>query len=330
MTSRSAHQHAQRAAAVLARASALTWRPCRSLCTLLTAVLLAAQSAVSLAAQATVPTVAQSAITVTDDRGRSVTLAQPPMRIVSLLPSATETVCALRACERLVGIDRFSDWPQQIQALPRVGGLEDANLERIVALKPDLVLAGPFARAIDRLETLGIAVLVLEAKEMSEIPRVLEATARALGVPGAGETLWRRVDERIDAAAARVPARMREQRVYFEVAPGPFAAGEASFVGQTLDRLGLRNIVPAAHGAFPKMNPEFVVRARPDLIMASERNYATMAARPGWAALDALRNGRHCVFTEEFFPVLLHPGPRLDEAAEAIADCLVRLERATQ
>lgn len=299
------------------RSRALHWRWLRArwLCSLLLVASFAAHAA---------------GITVTDDRGRTVTLAQPPMRIVSLLPSATETVCALQACERLVGVDRFSDWPQQIRALPRVGGLEDAQLERIVALRPDLVLAGPFARAVDRLEALGIAVLVLEAKEISDIRRVLEATARALGSPGAGETLWRRLNERIDAAAARVPASMRGKRVYFEVAPGPFAAGEASYIGQTLERLALGNSVPAVHGPFPKMNPEFVVRARPDLIMASERDFATMAARPGWARLDALRSGRHCVFADDFFPVLLHPGPRLGEAAEAIADCLDGLDGATR
>lgn len=299
------------------RSRALHWRWLRPrlLCSLLLGLSLAAHAA---------------GITVTDDRGRTVTLAQPPMRIVSLLPSATETVCALQACERLVGVDRFSDWPQQIRALPRVGGLEDAQLERIVALRPDLVLAGPFARAVDRIEALGIAVLVLEAKEISDIRRVLEATARALGSPGAGETLWRRLNERIDAAAARVPASMRGKRVYFEVAPGPFAAGEASYIGQTLERLALGNSVPAVHGPFPKMNPEFVVRARPDLIMASERDFATMATRPGWARLDALRSGRHCVFADDFFPVLLHPGPRLGEAAEAIADCLDGLDGATR
>lgn len=266
-------------------------------------------------------------ITIVDDRGRRVELRQPAMRIVSLLPSATETVCALQACERLVGVDRFSDWPQQIDALPRVGGLEDAQLERIVALRPDLVLAGPFARAVDRLEALGVAVLVLEAKEMSDIRRVLEATARALGSPGAGETLWRQLNERIDAAAARVPVRMRGQRVYFEVAPGPFAAGEVSFVGQLLTRLALENIVPVVLGPFPKLNPEFVVRARPDLVMASGREFATMAGRPGWGHLEALRGGQYCIFSDEFFPVLLRPGPRLGEGAEAIADCLAALDQ---
>lgn len=277
--------------------------------------------ATSLAAQA-------AGITVRDDRGRTVELPRPPMRIVSLLPSATETVCSLQACERLVGVDRFSDWPAQVRALPRVGGLEDAQLERVVALKPDLVLAGPFARAVDRLEALGIAVLVLEAKDLADVRRVLESTARALGSPGAGEALWRRLNERIDAAAARVPAHLRGQRVYFEVATGPFAAGETSFVGQILARLALGNIAPAALGPFPKLNPEFVVRARPDWILASERDFATMAGRPGWERIEALRSERHCVFSDEFFPLLLRPGPRLGEGAEAIVACLVRFDEA--
>ena len=120
---------------------------------------------------------------------------------------------------------------------------------------------------------------------------------------------------------------MRGQRVYFEVAAGPFAAGETSFVGETLTRLALRNIVPAALGPFPRLNPEYVVRARPDLLMASELDLASMPGRPGWAGLDALRDARHCSFSEEFFPVLLRPGPRLGEAAEAISACLVELDR---
>jgi len=98
------------------------------------------------------PPQAQGQTTVTDDRGRSLTLPRPPLRVVSLLPSLTETVCALQACARLVGIDRHSDWPAAVRNLPRLGGLEDTQIERIVALKPDLVLAAVSSRAVDRLE----------------------------------------------------------------------------------------------------------------------------------------------------------------------------------
>lgn len=280
-----------------------------------------------MAASFLVPAAALARIAVTDDRGRVVELPGPPARIVSLQPSSTETVCELGACDRLVGVDRFSDWPARVKGLPQVGGLEDAQLERIVALRPDLVVAGPHARVIDRLEALGVPVLVTEAKDLPDIRRMLGVVAQVLGSPGAEEVLWRRMNARIDAAAARVPARMRGKRVYFEVASGPFAGGESSFVGETMTRLGLRNVVPAALGPFPKLNPEYVVRARPDLLMASERDLALMAQRPGWGHLDALRNARLCSFPDDFFQVFLRPGPRIGEAAEAMADCLVELDR---
>jgi iron complex transport system substrate-binding protein len=163
---------------------------------------------------------AHAGIRVTDDRGHRVELAQAQQRIVSLLPSLTETVCELQACERLVGTDRFSNWPGRVQGLPKLGGLEDAQLERIVRLKPDLVLAAVSARVIGRLEGLGIPVLALEAKSLGDVRRTLEVVAQALGTPGAGNLLWQRIEARMDAAARRVPAALRGRKVYFEVGRG--------------------------------------------------------------------------------------------------------------
>ena len=264
-------------------------------------------------------------VTIVDDRGVAVMLPAPAMRIVSMLPSVTETVCALGACERLVGVDRSSDFPPQVRRLPQVGGLEDSLVERIVALRPDLVLAPSSSRAIDRLEGLGLRVLALEPKGYADTRRVLDAIAAALGTPQAGDALWRRIDARIDAAAARVPQALRGARVYFEVSDSPHAASAGSFVGETLARLGLVNVVPATLGPFPQINPEFVVRAAPDLVMAAQRSLAPMASRPGWAGLPALRGHRTCGFEQARYDVLVRPGPRLGEAADAIADCLVAL-----
>ena len=116
--------------------------------------LVSAQVSAQVRAELSVQLSAQ--VTVHDDRGAALTLAQPPQRIVSLLPSLTETVCELGACSRLVGTDRHSNWPASVRALPRLGGLEDAQIERIVALKPDLVLLAVSARAADRLRALGL------------------------------------------------------------------------------------------------------------------------------------------------------------------------------
>ena len=107
---------------------------------------------------------AARALPVTDDRGVVVALAHPPQRIVSLLPSLTETVCALGQCQRLVGVDRYSNYPDAVRSLPLVGGGLDPNIEAIVALKPDLVLMATSTPVIDRLHSLGIAVLALEPK----------------------------------------------------------------------------------------------------------------------------------------------------------------------
>ena len=269
---------------------------------------------------------AQAAPTVVvDDRGQRIQLPAPPQRVVSLLPSLTEIVCALQHCGLLVGTDRFSNWPASVRALPKLGGLEDTQIERIVALKPDLVLAATSSRAIDRLEALGLRVLTLEPKSLKDTQRVIGQVAQALSDAPAGVALWQRMDSRINAAAARLPPALRGQRVYFEVASAPYAAGEASFIGEVLQRIGLGNAVPAALGPFPKLNPEFVVRAQPDIVMATQRALAEMPARPGWDTLRALRDKRQCGFDTEPWDMLVRPGPRLAEAADLLVDCLLKL-----
>jgi iron complex transport system substrate-binding protein len=266
-------------------------------------------------------------ITITDDRGVHVQLDAPARRIVSLLPSLTETVCALDACDRLVGVDRYSNWPASVKALPSLGGIEDAPIERIVALKPDLVLIAESARAVDRLESLGLKVLALEPRSHADAQRVFGSVAAALGREGAAAELWQGIEQRIAAAKQRMGSSWQAQRVYFEVGSGPYAAGEASFIGETIARLGLANVVPASYGPFPKLNPEFVVRADPDLLIATQTGLAEMAQRPGWAGLRALRQGRQCGFRSDDFDVLVRPGPRMGDGADLIADCLIALRR---
>ncbi len=286
---------------------------------------LAGLAALVLAAAAAGAGAVEAPIRVTDVRGRVVVLERAPMRIVSLVPSLTEAVCALDACARLVGVDRFSNWPEPVAALPKLGGLDDAQVERIVALRPDLVFASPSARAVERLEGLGLKVVALQANGVADMRRVLGLVAAALGQPEAGAALWSSIDARIEAAAARVPPALHGRSVYFEIAATPHAAGAASFVGELLARLHLRNIVPASLGPFPQLNPEFVVRAQPDIVMAAAANLAEMPRRPGWERLQALRGKRHCGFAVERYDLLVRPGPRLGEAAETIAACLVML-----
>ena len=262
-----------------------------------------------------------SALTLPDDRGRPVNLPKSPQRIVSILPSLTEMVCQLDQCQRLVGVDRYSTWPASIAKLPRVGGGLDPNIEAIVALRPDLVLAGTSSRAAERLVALGIPVLALEPKTHADVQRVLGKIGQVLEVQDA-QRIWRQIDAGVSAAAQSLPGSVRQVRVYFEVNRGPYGAGEGSFIGETLARLGAKNILPASLGPFPKLNPEYIVRANPDVIMIGERNAEGLMQRPGWQNIRAVREGRVCIFPVDESDVLVRPGPRMADGARLMARCL--------
>jgi len=264
---------------------------------------------------------AAHALAVVDERGVTVSLPQPPQRIVTLLPSLTEGVCALGACSRLVGIDNYSNSPNAVLALPRLGGGIDPNVEAIVALRPDAVLLAKSSRVTQRLEALGLKVVVLEPKSHADVRRVLDKLDQVLGTHEAAN-IWRVIDASVSAAAQSLPTSVKGQRVYFEVNSAPYAAGESSFIGETLTRLGMKNIVPASLGPFPKLNPEYVVRANPDLIMVSVRSAVGMEQRPGWSGIRAVREGRICRFDAAESDVLVRPGPRMDEAARLMARCI--------
>jgi len=243
-----------------------------------------------------------------------------------MLPSLTEAAWVLGAGSRLVGVDRYSDWPPEIERLPHLGGLDDAQIEAIAELKPDLILASTASRAMDRLDVLGFTVVRLKSDTHADVRRTLELVAQLLGTPEEGARVWARLEREMDRAAARVPPALRGQRVYFEIGGGPYAAGATSFIGEILARLGMGNVVPPQLGPFPKLNPEYVVRAKPDLIMGAQRELSALVERPGWSSLAAVRNKRLCGFENASYEMLVRPGPRLGESAGLLADCLARVD----
>lgn len=264
--------------------------------------------------------VAQS-VTITDDRGVAVTFAQPPQRIISLMPALTETICALGQCARLVGVDRDSNFPASVRPLATVGGGLDPHIEAIVALRPDVVVMAASARSQERLQQLGLKVIALEPKNHADVQRVIAQLGILLGLADA-PALWRSIDAEVTAIARSLHPSIQSARVYFEASVGMYAAGEASFIGETLARLGVKNIVPAHMGPFPQVNPEFVVRADPDLIMVGDGHSLGLEQRPGWSGMRAIRLQRVCRFSTEQGDTLVRPGPRLAEGARTMARCL--------
>jgi iron complex transport system substrate-binding protein len=110
--------------------------------------------------------------------------------------------------------------------------------------------------------------------------------------------------------------------VYFEVNPAPFAAGSTSFIGEILTQLNLVNIIPKSLGPFPKINPEFVVQAKPDVILLTGSTIIDIQKRPGWNSIPAVKKNRICSFNADQNDVLVRPGPRMGEAALLISQCI--------
>jgi len=269
------------------------------------------------------------ALVLRDDLQHAVTFAQPPQRIVSLLPSITETVCALGACDRLVATDRYSDWPPEVRALPKTGGLEDAQIEGVVRLAPDLVLLSRTQRITGRLHELGVESFALDTETYGAIAHEVTVVGAILGRAERAEALNRQIDTAIEelSAQARAHRHGTAPLVYFEVDRAPYAAGPASFIGEMLARLGARNIVSADLGPFPKLNPEYIVRHNPDVIFVSPTDAPHLAERPGWDRIRAVREQRLCAFPLNVQNTISRPGPRVVEGMRAIEDCLERVSR---
>ena len=273
------------------------------------------------------PAAQAAGFVVRDDLDRSVTLARYPQRIVTLLPSLTETICALGACGRLVATDNYSDWPPQVKALPKAGGIDDAEIELIVSLRPDLVLLSRSQRITGRLHDLGLASFALNTDSYPEIAHTVTVIGDILGLPDRAKRLNESISEEVQAISARAIARRHGHvpTVYFEVDAPPYAAGPSSYIGELLGLLGARNIVTADLGPFPPLNPEYVVRHDPDVIFVSPSEAAHVADRPGWDRIRAIREHRVCSFIPAVRDTIVRPGPRVAQGMQAIADCLAQV-----
>ena len=264
---------------------------------------------------------------VRDDIGHEVTFSRSPQRIVSLLPSLTETVCELGACDRLVATDRFSDWPDRVKSLPKTGGLEDAEIEAIVRFHPDLVLLSRSQRITDRLHELGVESFALDTQTYAAIAHIVATIGTILGLPERSAALNREIARAVHEIGEQASAKRHGSgpTAYIEVDGAPYAAGPESFIGEMLARLGARNIVTPDLGPFPKLNPEYVVRHDPDVIFLLHSEILHLADRPGWDQIRAVKEHRLCSFPSAVLFSIIRPGPRVAEGMRAMEECLERV-----
>ncbi|GJG86166.1 ABC transporter substrate-binding protein [Gemmatimonadetes bacterium T265] len=268
-----------------------------------------------------------AAITVTDDGGRPVHLAGPARRVVCLIPSATETLVALGAADRLVGRTRYDVAPE-VAALPSVGGGLDPSVEAIVALRPDLVLGWENDRrgeVREKLASLGIPVFSLRTEDTVDVFRNLAAIGRLAGRDSAAAAVAASIHHDFDAVRRSVAGRPRPRVFYVVSNDPPMTAGPQTFVAQLVGLAGGQSIFPDVRQSWPTVSMEEIVRRAPDLVVVprGERSrnevpgtaLAELRARGGWRDVGAVRAG-HVVTVDE--NLVNRPGPHVGEAARAL------------
>lgn len=252
-------------------------------------------------------------------------------RVVSLAPSLTELVFALGAGHSLVGVTSVCDYPDAALAIPRVGGMVDGeiDLERILALRPDLVLAIGEGQAstAESLQRLGLRVEVVPSQTLDDVFRAAERIGALLGENAAATrfnaALRRRVDH-VRELVGPLPA-SRRPRVFYEVWDLPLmTATRNTLIGQLIELAGGINVFGDLGGRYVQISPEAVLKNDPQVILAPQFHgqrveVSALMRRPGLAGVEAVRNGRVVVLDGD---VISRVGPRVAQALELVAHAL--------
>ncbi len=271
-----------------------------------------------------VPAGAARTRTVTDLAGRTMQVPVDPRRVVALAPSLTEIVYALGRQDRLVGVSRFSDYPEAARDLPKVGSYVHLDLERIVALQPDLCLAirdGNPKAVVDRLEAMGIAVYAADPRDLGSVMEAIAALGELLGAPDAAARRVAEMRRRIGAVEARASGAGHRPRVFFQIGLSPIvSAGSPTFIHELIQRAGGTNAA-AGPTPYPRFSVEQVIALAPEVIiitsMDREGLFETVRAQwRRWPQMPAAAHDRiHIVDSN----CLDRPSPRLVDGLEQLA-----------
>jgi iron complex transport system substrate-binding protein len=228
---------------------------------------------------------AGAAIELRDDRGTVVRLSAPAQRIVALAPNLTELAYAAGAGQRLVGVARFSDYPAAARRVTQVGDAARVDVERILALKPHLVLAwksGNQAGDIEKLARLGHVVVVTEPVRLTDIPRLLRIIGALAGTAPTAERAARAFEEAVRSLRARY-ARTRKVRAFYEVWHRPLiTVSGGHMISDVISICGGINVFAATPGLTPTVSLEAVVAAGAEVVLGGARSGSEADFRREW------------------------------------------------
>jgi iron complex transport system substrate-binding protein len=262
--------------------------------------------------------------TVTDLVGRQVVLPRSPRRVVTLAPNITEMVFAIGRQERLVGVTRFSDYPEAARQLPKVGSYVQLDLERIVALKPDLCLAirdGNPQSVITRLEQMGIAVYAVDPRDLDSVMQTLLALGEILKAAPRAQAIVTAMRQRVTAVTGRVATAAGRPRVFFQIGISPIVSvGSNTFIDELIRLAGGRNVA-AGPAPYPRFSVEQVLALAPEVIVITsmDRMAVFQQVKDGWQRwphLPAVQRQAIYIAPSNLFD---RPTPRLVDGLELLA-----------
>jgi iron complex transport system substrate-binding protein len=287
----------------------------------------ATSSAVPAETASPVPPEPTFPLTITDDEGTAVEIAAEPQRIVSLTPAATETLFALGVGDRVVAkVEDIAAYPPEADGLPIVATFEGVNVERVVLLEADLVIAGGLSftppNAIDQLRGLDIPVVVLYAESVDQALAGIRLIGDATGASAAAATLVADMRTEIDELAAAT-AGLDAPRTFYELDATTkiYTVPEGSLYAEMLELAGAD---PVTTDDSYEISLEELLAADPEIILlGDDADYTTaadVAARPGWGEITAVKDGSVVAIAE--YVLVTRPGPRLADGLRALIEAI--------
>ncbi|AEE95952.1 ABC transporter substrate-binding protein [Mahella australiensis] len=258
-------------------------------------------------------------VTVTDVKGRSVTIEKKPESIVSLTPSNTETLFALGLGDKIVGVDEYSNYPEQANAIKKVGDFNGPNIELITQLKPDLVVAGGYIQdeAIKKLEDIKIQVVSSEAAGLEELYQTIDVLGEATGTQQQAKQLVEKLKSNMKAIADKTTS-LDKPKVYFNVdINGFFTAGKGTFISELIAMAGGTNVADDSEG-YAQYSVEKIVEKNPDIIITTEHAGSPEDIKniEALKSVNAVKNDKIYSLDADIVNRL---GPRVDQALEQLA-----------
>ncbi len=269
-------------------------------------------------------------LTVTDSSGRDVLISRQPETIVSLAPSNTEILFALGLGDRVIAVSEYCNYPPEARDRTRIGGFSTVNIEKVVDLKPDLVLAtcGVQEAVVEELKRLGLTVIALDAKNIEDVIKDIRLVGKATGQLEIAEELAGKLEQRIKAVTDKTRDLPDNQKpkVFYESWNDPLiTAGPGTLIHYLIHLAGGVNIASDSKTEYPVYNLELLIERNPEVIIislghgSSTTSVEGVKTRERWQIIDAVKNNRVYGINAD---IISRPGPRIADALEEIAGYL--------